>query len=75
MKHFDGRTENALKNRYTLIIEKQKKHHKHKSEMEIVEEFLVKCYLDQFTNEVDQPESRSEQVESLECLKPDQASI
>jgi hypothetical protein len=33
VKYFDGRTENALKNRYTLIIDKQKKHNKHKTEL------------------------------------------
>jgi hypothetical protein len=31
VKQFDGRTENALKNRYTLIIEKQKKLNRQKS--------------------------------------------
>ncbi len=52
MRYFDGRTENALKNRYTLIIEKQKKHNKHKSELEIIEEYLVRCYVDQFTVDI-----------------------
>jgi hypothetical protein len=52
VKHFDGRTENALKNRYTLIIEKQKRQHKHRSELEIIEEYLQKCYVDQFTGDV-----------------------
>jgi hypothetical protein len=52
VKHFDGRTENALKNRYTLIIDKQKRQHKHRSELEIIEEYLQKCYVDQFTGEL-----------------------
>lgn len=57
MKHFNGRTENALKNRYTLIMEKQKKHHKTKNELDLIEEYLVKCYLDQFTTDIKKEEN------------------
>ena len=60
MKYFDGRTENALKNRYTLIIEKQKRYNRHKSEMEIIDEYLDRCYLEQFTTQNPQPSSSSQ---------------
>jgi hypothetical protein len=52
-KYFEGRTENALKNRYTLIVEKQRKlsKNKHKTELEIVSEYLEKCYIEQYTSE------------------------
>lgn len=41
-KHFEGRTENALKNRYTLIIEKQKRlaRNKNKTELTLIGEYL-----------------------------------
>jgi hypothetical protein len=61
VKHFDGRTENALKNRYTLIIEKQKRQHKHRSELEIIEEYLQKCYVDQFTGELHEESALGEE--------------
>ncbi len=64
VKYFDGRTENALKNRYTLIIDKQKKHNKHKSELEIIEEYLVRCYVDQFTTEIKHCSSEEEGEDS-----------
>ena len=44
VKYFDGRTENALKNRYNLIVDKIKKTEKGKTELEIVKEYLEKCY-------------------------------
>ena len=59
VKYFDGRTENALKNRYTLIIDKQKRYNKHRSEKEIIDEYLDRCYLDQFTNQHPQGSSSS----------------
>jgi hypothetical protein len=34
-KFFEGRTENALKNRYTLIIEKQKKQIRNRGKTEL----------------------------------------
>jgi hypothetical protein len=37
---FEGRTENALKNRFTLIIEKQKKISKSKQELNLIEDCL-----------------------------------
>jgi hypothetical protein len=64
VKYFDGRTENALKNRYTLIIDKQKKHNKHKTELEIIEEYLVRCYVDQFTTEIRHCSSEEDQDDS-----------
>jgi hypothetical protein len=41
-KNFDGRTENALKNRYTLIIDKQKRspRNKGKAELDLICEYL-----------------------------------
>lgn len=53
-RNFEGRTENALKNRYTLIIEKQKRlpRNKHKAELTLIGEYLEKCYVDQFTANV-----------------------
>lgn len=41
-KHFEGRTENALKNRYTLIIDKQKRlpRNKNKNELTLISEYL-----------------------------------
>lgn len=41
-KSFEGRTENALKNRYTLLIDKQKRipKNRNKSELTLISEFL-----------------------------------
>lgn len=64
VKFFDGRTENALKNRYTLIIDKQKKHNKHKNELELIENYLDKCYVDQFTAEI-RAEDEDEKDDSM----------
>lgn len=41
---FDGRTENALKNRYTLLIEKQRKISKSKQELALIDDCLERCY-------------------------------
>jgi hypothetical protein len=52
-KEFNGRTENALKNRYTLLIDKQRKHHrKSASELDLIKEFLERSEL----NQIMQPE-------------------
>jgi hypothetical protein len=50
-KHFEGRTENALKNRFTLIIEKERKSSRtrNKSERELVTDYLERHYLNQLT--------------------------
>jgi hypothetical protein len=40
---FEGRTENALKNRYTLLIDKQKKFSKSKQEKALIEDCLQRC--------------------------------
>jgi hypothetical protein len=37
---FEGRTENALKNRYTLLIDKQKRISKSKQELALIEDCL-----------------------------------
>jgi hypothetical protein len=37
---FEGRTENALKNRYTLLIDKQKRVSKSKTELALIEDCL-----------------------------------
>lgn len=38
-------------------MEKQKKHHKTKNELDLIEEYLVKCYLDQFTTDIKKEEN------------------
>ena len=51
VKQFDGRTENALKNRYTLIIDKEVKALADSSqvtELDIIKEYLQRIYIDQF---------------------------
>lgn len=53
VQHFDGRTENALKNRYNLLIEKQKKliNKQHAKQMELINYYLEKQFVEQFTNQ------------------------
>lgn len=51
---FKGRTENALKNRFTLIMEKESKLHPKSSkltELEMIEQFLEKSYVQQFVDD------------------------
>lgn len=46
---FEGRTENALKNRFTLLLDKQRKVSKSKQEIALIEDCLEKCYEEQLS--------------------------
>ena len=74
-RHFEGRTENALKNRYTLIIDKQKRQPRNKSkpEMDLISEYLEKCYVDQFTTTIAIPRSEQQLLcqEDRQLICPD----
>jgi hypothetical protein len=42
--YFEGRTENALKNRYTLLLDKQRRISKSKQEIALIEDCLERFY-------------------------------
>ncbi len=57
MKHFDGRTENALKNRFLLIMEKQRRANKIKNEAFLIRDYMEKLYLHEIIPEKNHKEA------------------